>query len=498
MTPIILIRADASSRIGTGHIMRCLTLAHALRTRGYRVLFLTRSLSGNINNKIEVNGFELKHILSESLEDEIKEVTSLINETSAQLIIFDHYGIDETYEKSVTQSSDVTIFSFDDTFERHHCDLLLNQNIYAKKEAYNGLVPESCTLLCGTEFALIRDEFKSSAKRLREVALPKNLHLLITLGGADPDNITLKILKALENISEYEISADVVVGASNAYSDTLEQYANNSRHRLNIIVNASNMSELMNSADIAISGGGSTTIELIYMSVPSLILVLAENQRRIAEYMQANRLALALDADHSLDEATIKNSLLKIIEKSELRKEFLQNMQHHSIGNIDKLVKAAECKLYSHYLLRKATENDLLPLFELSNTPQVRLNSLNSNPITLEEHTGWFKTRVHQPDSPFLVVEKKGIFLGQVRLDNKEEGYVVSISLTERLQGCGYAKHIVKKALTFLPKESRAVAYIKTSNSASLSIFEKNGFHIVETTSINTIPTHKLIKEITA
>ena len=174
----ILIRADASSRIGHGHIMRDLVLAGQLADK-YEIIFATMDLPGNINNKIEQSGFPL-HILASNGTDELIDLIRLLD---VDMVVFDHYGMDEQFEKDIKEKSSVKILSFDDTYKRHYCDILLNHNPGANKKKYSAKVPENCVKLCGTKFTLIRDEFKDLVtKRVQKIRDGKKISILVMMG----------------------------------------------------------------------------------------------------------------------------------------------------------------------------------------------------------------------------------------------------------------------------------------------------------------------------
>ena len=178
-----LIRADSSSTIGLGHIMRDLVLAQSLEGE---VLFACQALQRSM---IEQIPYEV-HILQ---TNDAEELIALIKSLHVNLLVIDHYGIDARFERAVKEASNVTILSFDDTYQAHHCDILLNHNLCADALRYANLVPKSCELRCGSAYTLIRSEFKEEKKIVRE----KIYDVLIAMGGSDVGNLTLEILKIL-------------------------------------------------------------------------------------------------------------------------------------------------------------------------------------------------------------------------------------------------------------------------------------------------------------
>jgi len=187
----VVIRADSSSEIGIGHIMRDLVLAKR-EFANKRVIFAVRELEGNINNKILEEGFEIKTLQTDSID----ELISLIEEVNAEILVIDHYGIDYDDEFKIKSSIDITIFVLDDTYEKHYCDILLNHNISADSDRYKNLVPKECEVRCGIKYTLIRDEF---------IQAKKSKTLFIAMGGSDKENISLDILKALEDMENIYI-----------------------------------------------------------------------------------------------------------------------------------------------------------------------------------------------------------------------------------------------------------------------------------------------------
>jgi UDP-2,4-diacetamido-2,4,6-trideoxy-beta-L-altropyranose hydrolase len=160
----ILFRADSSSTIGTGHIMRDLVLAEQFEDTN--IIFATQDLPGNINYKIEEKNYVIEILNSNNID----ELTNIIEKYSIEMIIIDHYGIDHNYEKALKAITGVMIFVLDDTYEKHHCDILLNHNIYADSSRYKNLVPEYCKLRCGAKFTLLREEFKSEKTKQKKSA----------------------------------------------------------------------------------------------------------------------------------------------------------------------------------------------------------------------------------------------------------------------------------------------------------------------------------------
>lgn len=302
----VLIRTDASITIGSGHVMRCLTIAKLLRDRGCRVTFMMEPLTGNLIEFVEAKGF--------SVVQEFKPV---------EICIIDHYGIDETWECSIR--SDVKkIVVIDDLANRcHDCDVLIDQNMVPDFERrYDLLVPEHCVRLLGPKYLIVREEFirgRQSA-RVREGNIES---LLIFMGGSDPTNETMKVLAAMDDVKFHQVN--VVVGASNEMKTKIEVLCAESGYQFHCQVDY--MATLMDEADFSIGAGGSTTWERCYLGLPSSSTVVASNQ------LVATETAASLGAVWSLgwhEEVTV-NTYKQFIQSLHVRRGEWKNMSERGI-----------------------------------------------------------------------------------------------------------------------------------------------------------------------
>ena len=274
----ILFRADSSSTIGTGHIMRDLVLAEQFKDAN--IIFATQDLSGNINHKIKEKDYAIEILNS----NDIEELINIIKKHSIKMVVIDHYGIDHDYEKALKEITGITIFVLDDTYEKHHCDILLNHNIYAESTRYKNLVPEHCELRCGVEFVLLRDEFRSEKiKQKKPTQETKNV--FIAMGGADHSNLNIEILKVLEDFPN--INANVVTTTANQYLNELQEYVAD-KDNVTLDINTNQIAKLMHDADFAIVTPSVTVNEIVYMAVPFIAIQTASNQLYMTEYLEKN------------------------------------------------------------------------------------------------------------------------------------------------------------------------------------------------------------------
>ena len=285
----ILFRADSSSNIGTGHIMRDLVLASQLQKEfsDTKIFFATQNLDGNINHKISAAGYEIITLSSNAKEELLDVLNSLHVECSAgvKLLVVDHYDIDYAFESYIKENSHVQILAFDDTYEKHNCDILLNHNISADKKCYEDLVPQECELRCGAKYTLLRDEFYKEKKKKRKKENPFRT-VFIAMGGADTANLNIKILKVLKKFKN--IRATLVTTSANKYLDKLKKYSKN-REWITLHVDSNKIAKLMRKSDFAIVTSSVTLNEIYFMHLPFIAIKTAKNQEDMYRYVKQRK-----------------------------------------------------------------------------------------------------------------------------------------------------------------------------------------------------------------
>ena len=286
----IIFRVDASVFIGSGHLMRCLTLAERLRANDFNVAFVCMDLPGAMFELIDSKKFRVVKLpRTDSLQQEIDSTMTI--EAAHKLfpggvngVVVDHYCLDVKWEKHIRSiSNSVIVIVIDDLANRmHDCDLLLDQNYYKDLDSrYINLVPNSCIKLLGPSHALLRDEFfvQKNNFRKRDGLIKR---ILVFFGGSDPKNQTQKVLNALSLMQLNEIQIDVVVGLSNPNRESIKSFCERSL-ALNFHCQISNMAELISKADIAIGAGGAAMWERCFLGLPCITEVFAKNQERTTE-----------------------------------------------------------------------------------------------------------------------------------------------------------------------------------------------------------------------
>ncbi|MBS4195487.1 UDP-2,4-diacetamido-2,4,6-trideoxy-beta-L-altropyranose hydrolase [Lederbergia citri] len=287
----ILIRTDASVEIGTGHVMRCLTVAQEMHKYGHQVTFVMRNLYGHLANLVKQHGFSVKmiHYIGDfKLEEDVRETKGFLLKKMYDICVVDHYSIDIDWEEEIRPYVK-KIIAIDDLANRHHdCDLLLDQNMvrnYLKR--YDELIPKHCEKLLGPRYLVLREEFI----KVRQMAKPKNgqiSRLLVFMGGSDPTGETEKVLRAIDEFDTSFPQIDVVVGAANPNKEFIRTFCKKLELSYHCQINY--LATLMSKADFSIGAGGSTSWERCYLGLPSSSTIVANNQIEATE--EASRLGL--------------------------------------------------------------------------------------------------------------------------------------------------------------------------------------------------------------
>lgn len=313
----VAFRADASLEIGTGHVMRCLTLACALRERGHDCLFISREHPGNLLKLISEQGFavhalpvgseldsELAHAqwLGTSQADDALACKGLLASWCPDWLVVDHYALDYRWEVSVRPVG-CRVLVIDDLADRQHsCDVLLDQTFGRSTAAYASKAPQGATLLCGAQYALLRSEFLAwraySLERRSSVRL-KNV--LISMGGVDKDNAAGKVLDALRSCPlPRDCKITVVMGRTAPWLPAVEEKSHQMPWPTLVKIDVCNMAEIMAESDLAIGAAGATIWERSCLGLPTIMMILADNQRYAARVLEEAEAARVLTLSEGL------------------------------------------------------------------------------------------------------------------------------------------------------------------------------------------------------
>ncbi|MCD6049517.1 MAG: UDP-2,4-diacetamido-2,4, 6-trideoxy-beta-L-altropyranose hydrolase [Verrucomicrobia bacterium] len=489
MTPTtLIIRADASSQMGTGHVMRCLALAEPWLAAGTEVILAAQLMPEALGERVLKAGIKPHSIGAEAggIED-AQQVAALVSRHRDAWLVVDGYQFGEGYF-SVLKQSGAKVLQIDDFggLKHYETDFVLNQNLGVTAEWYPQK-NEKTRLLLGTRYVQLRREFLEQDKDVGTGWEPPN-QILVTLGGSDPDNVTAKVISALQEVPS--INAAVVIGGSNPHWDSLLSSVQLSASNIHLIRNAKNMPELMAQTSLAIAAGGTTAWEFAYMGVPMMTIVLADNQRSNGEQLAAAGVAVNLGWHEDL----IPEVLAKQVKELVMDWQKLDEMSAKARKLVDgRGSMRVWLRLNEDSLrLRSATAEDAKLIFDWANDAGVRAVSFSSEPIIWEDHLNWFNAKLSDANYRIWVAEDvKGTPIGQVRFQIEGETATISISLDAGQRGKNRGSLLIWAACRKIFAETavnQVRAYIKPDNQASERAFEKAGFEEWDETTVKGAP----------
>ncbi len=470
--------------MGTGHVMRMIALAQAWREDGGEALFLCAEITPTLEQRMRDEGLHLEKLAVEpGSPDDLVATSAAVSRHVADgrlvAVAVDGYQFDADFQLGLRQTG-CRLLVVDDYghCDHYHADWVLNQNISACEELYSNRAIGT-RLLLGPRFALLRREFM--AKRSAAHVVPDKAHkLLVTLGGADAYNVTKKVIDALAGTG---LEVRVAVGGSNPHLSSLREAAQQVSRgdtKVDLVVNSSDMPQLMAWADMAVAAGGSTSWELAYFGLPAVFIILASNQEQIARELERRGFGICLGDHSKLDLQLLREALSRLAADPELRAAFAARGREIVDGLGGERVAsllAREDEIH----LRPVSEEDFRLIWDWANDPVTRANSFESAAIPWEQHREWCESKVNNPRCSFWIAANKNLGrVGVVRFDRDDGEATISLSVDPQARGRGYGMEIIKRACDRLFQSSEVNlvrALIKPANKASIKAFERAGFH---------------------
>ncbi len=478
----VLFRSDAFKEIGTGHLARCLTLADCLKDKKHGVSFIVNKKSKECIKKLgKLNHKFLYHNYNIGSNSDANLTIKIAKKYSIKWVVLDGYNFSTTYQENL-KGGGLKILILDDYahLKKYYCDALLNQNISAKKELYKGT---SAKFLLGSDYFILRDEFFKSGKKKRKISNTPN-KILITMGGSDLNNVSSKILTFLNAYKEKKLEIIIIAGSINPHINKLNKLAKRSFHDVKVIENCKNMPSLISWADIGITSGGTTSYEIAYMGLPSLMVSLAKNQILNVEELSRKQSTINLGFYTSLKKDEFINQFKKLLFSKEGRAKMSLRAKNLVDGlGKERIIRELNSK---NLILKSATLKDSKLLWKWRNDLLVRRNSFSSKLIKWNEHVSWFKNHFNDKNSFIYIAYTNGIPIGVVRFKLNNNNLKISFSICKEFRKKGLSKEMLNSAIDKVIKLSKIKtiqAFVKRKNSVSLALLNRIGF---KSKSINT------------
>ena len=504
----IIFRTDASLEIGTGHVMRCLTLARALRDRGAECRFICREHPGNLLDLIRRQGFEAVALPAQDeyaqhpdKEDEqplahaawlgahwctdAEQTRVGAGDTAIDWLIVDHYSLDARWESALRPECR-KIMVIDDLADRtHDCNLLLDQNLFRDMaDRYEGKVPAHCGLMLGPVYALLQPDYADLHPRVPPREGPVR-RVLVYFGGADADNLTGRAISAFLTLEQENASLDVVINPSSPHAESIRgQVAGHAQITLH--EGLPSLAPLMVRADLAIGAGGATSWERCCLGLPALVITLAENQKPIAAGLDRQGLIRWLGHKDEVSETKLAQALKGVLDAG-LSHDWSERCQQQVDGRgVERVVSILLLNAKTKLKARLARLDDEGLILQWANDPLVRQNAFAPAPIAPATHRAWFRKRLRDPEHCrlYMVETDDGFPVGQVRFERSDETWEIDYTLDAHARGRELGKPLLQTAMLALrasTNDALLFGRFKDANRASRRVFEALGFESKKT-----------------
>lgn len=440
----VAIRADASTAIGAGHVMRCLALGSALRRRGARVAFVCRERPGHLLHVIRSRGFEafalpaigddVAGTLGVPPERDVAETLEALGGPVPRVVL-DHYGAGEEWERAARAAGVAHLVVIDDLARRHDCDVLVDVNLSAAAMGHDRLVPEHCELLLGSQFALLGAGFGDFRHRAR--ARPENQveRVLVSFGGGDVGEPTLRAVEALEDPRFDGLFVCVLLADSASRREEVAAaveklpHATLMKQLFTMPTDAParpdgipvGIADAMFGCDLALGAAGGQALERCCLGLPALVVTVAENQEAPAAELAAAGALRLLGRAEDVGVGEWRAAIAEALQHP----ESLRRMSRAAFELVDglgatrvALAVLAGVPIGPHRdRVRPMAERDRENVWRWRNDEEVRRVMFSTREIPWEDHVKWFESRLDSSDIRPLVYESGGVPLGFVKFD---------------------------------------------------------------------------------
>ena len=506
----VIFRVDASLQMGTGHVMRCLTLAQVLKENGANVEFICRNHKGNLTDKIRLNGFvvhELElfgeanvdtslahsHWLGVTQRQDADDCVDILKVKKLDWLIVDHYALDEQWQKRLKPYYEKLMVIDDLADRKHQCDILLDQTFGRQQEDYSTFTPKGCQLLLGSKYALLRPECAewrpySLERRIK----PEFKQLLINMGGVDIDNVTKSILDELKicNLPD-DTNITIVMGGSAPHIASVKSKVSELPYKAEVKVNVDNMAEIMTNSDMAIGAAGATTWERCCLGLPTIQIVIAKNQLFSAEILTYNdivKLAKEIkEIAYLLESSTewmnnVGNAASEICDGMGGYKVFNKMTDYKII-----LKEFGEVELCNYTNLNKV---DKMSALSMRNHPEISKWMHNQDSIPKTTHFKFIKSLESKMDRRYFLVKQKNNIIGsinfsEINLYNSVEFGIYTNPFLQ-LKGAGRLLESAASQYAFIElgvKKIKLEVYL--DNEKAINFYKKCDFNLVNTKKVS-------------
>jgi UDP-2,4-diacetamido-2,4,6-trideoxy-beta-L-altropyranose hydrolase len=469
--------------------MRCLALAQAWAAQGWPVCFACAALPEALADRLKTEGFPVRRLsAAPGGPEDLATTVEAARTAGATHAAIDGYHFGPEFAPALREAG-LKVLEADDCAPSRPFtpDWLLNQNPHAAADRYP-LRGEATRLLLGTRYALLRREFwrfRGTERKVRERAG----RVLVTLGGGDAGGLTVSVIEALSTAAGDRLEVTIVAGPAGAPEEPLRVSVARLGACARIVHSPPNMADLMEWADLAVTAAGSTVWESALAGLPSVVLVIADNQEEVARSVASAGMAVNLGRAAAVDGFQLASTVRTLLDDPDARAAMAAAGRKMIDGHGQDRVAAEMAGV--PVWLRPARIDDCEWIWKQANDPGTRANSFSTDPIPWETHQRWYADRLRDSDCLLRVAfDREDRPAGYLRLDLQGREATISVCVASERRGEGLGRPMIEAAARWLFAGRPAElihAYIRPENLPSIKVFSAAGFRSAGTAVVKGI-----------
>ncbi len=472
---IVVIRADADSGIGLGHVARCLSLAEALVAFGCRVMLVSASVLPEVLLS-KAKGLVDCRVMVEQ-EDKLQAFVDTIGSEIPDWVVVDSYSIDARWHSVVRRKFGCRLVVIDDLADRPlAADMVVDHNFSRDyRVKYRDVVEAGTRILSGPSYALISSGYAAVTPREPSATVRS---IGIFLGGTDPLGLSGELLRICRTLAAFDGEIELVSTSANADLEGLRQSCEGPLNA-KLSIDLPDLIDFYQRHDVYIGAGGGSTWERCRCGVPALVVGVADNQRVVIEALGSLGAAMCLFWRGPSTLAAIGAGLRHIITDYQLRKVMVSASLELVDGN--GALRIAAAMITSSLIVRSATIDDAQMMYRWRNHPSVRRVSRDSMPMDFDSHLRWLKSALQSESRHVMIAEINGRGVGVIRYDVLfDDTLEVSLYCDPRLTGIGIGSAMLNagegEIAGRLSTDVTVTAFVMPGNESSERMFERVGF----------------------
>jgi len=479
----IAFRVDCSSKLGSGHLVRCLNLSNQLKNNFKKIFFLMKKSDYlKINQKlISQNKCKLiifgKDEKKFSIKSDASSTLTICKNKKINTLVVDHYQLNHNWENIIKKKIAKLIVIDDLANRKHNCDILIDQN-YVKNfdTRYDNLTNKNCIKLLGPKYSLLNKSFnnknRSSDKEVKRIFIFFSTVFKLKLFNFVTSVLSKKKFK--------DLKIDYIIG--NISKKKTTELKKRLPGNFKLLPKSKDLYKIMKKSSFAIGSGGTNTWERINLALPSIVFCIAPNQKDICDFLNKKKFFNYLGTDKKCSKSQLYSAICDMIDNFKEKKEIaLQNKYLIDGYGTKRISFFLNEKKFNKISFKKIKNVDTDLLFMWANDKTVRQNSFLKKKFSFNDHKKWLKKKLSNKKNIFLKLMIDRLPIGQIRFDRKKNFYYIDYSIDKTFRKFGFGKLIIKESIKkYIRKNNKIMAEVKKKNLQSIKVFQSLNFKEIE------------------